>query len=779
MLYQPTINDSETQLIICLVERLSIYIIGEGMFKVQKKKKILLNRSQRNGSDNSEDEKSSPTLTTRSLQNEKKGKAKKKELESVAVLSFSADDDYNGHDSSIHERKKTKLSGLGFGGVQKQMETFDNIESEHDSSKDVWNNPYSKENLEKLKSQQKSLNLPKENFVLKPESVRTEPTFPVPPVPSSDEFKPPEENFIPLEPQILAGDDALQYVSMDGQDSRSYPSSPVNMHSSQTDSLAKKIFLQEGLELAHEQDEKSWENQIAQRAGISVQKYFDSSSLPISKETHTQQLSSVTSTINATLENLKEQEDDLEIQINRQFSEKAKTEKETEEKEKELSTIGTNFEYYQKLRRDLADWIGALRHISSKIEMIEIAIRDLLIDVATKRSIRRRQWEDDCITILRENERLGYVIGRQSIAQTNKNENATIDEFGRDIRSLESLARSRRKAERSRRRKECSERLQDVTESDISDNEMMDREERRSALSDAVQVIFDEVDDEFTSISNLILLFSRWKSDHSDEFEQCYASLGLLDLVGVFVRAELCKSLDLIRLKRNDPVYPRTLQEFSWHRIIIDCPLFSSQKNQLSTLIQNYIGEALRFSLRGTKAPDAKNSCFVFDLQSVRQSRSFATMIESILLYYSDDFDWINQYMSEYMKSYIQEYSVPVILLDVKINDDVNEDLEEAIQYSTLGQLEIFGKMLSNILCFLYPIMPNKTQLANLCLMDIIAYRVLPILDVSITIYPDESKKYFHSVLQTTQNAGLIDNANFMIMSAPLRAAIIKYGQNQ
>jgi len=189
-----------------------------------------------------------------------------------------------------------------------------------------------------------------------------------------------------------------------------------------------------------------------------------------------------------------------------------------------------------------------------------------------------------------------------------------VDEFGRDVKDKESMARSKRRDMRRRVRLEARERRKyatitandaancnadagsnastdnetntiyeqeraDYQDSDLdaTDEELMEWEERRMALSDAIQILLDELDQKYTSTSDLISLFRRWFETYPDDYRRCYASLSLVDLVDVFVRIDLCRegcldftagcfdTTDTERISTGDGWSRRNIsKKFSW-----------------------------------------------------------------------------------------------------------------------------------------------------------------------------------------------------------------------
>ena len=132
-------------------------------------------------------------------------------------------------------------------------------------------------------------------------------------------------------------------------------------------------------------DDENWEDQIAKRAGVTSQNDDEIIDIPsrcqsFQKEHGTEEVSKIKHTITSAIENISQQQLDLESAIVRKKHDAQEANKEATAKEKELADFGRNFEYYQSLRSNFADWIGALRYLSQRIDTIENAVADLYQD---------------------------------------------------------------------------------------------------------------------------------------------------------------------------------------------------------------------------------------------------------------------------------------------------------------------------------------------------------------------------------------------------------------
>lgn len=800
------------------------------MFKVPKRKKPIVKKLR--SSDDSDNDTEDVTherddvskATTNPAATKPKTKNKNRNFVSKtalgAGLSFNIDE---GDDVELHASRKKRRKGLGFGGIQvlndfeNDQTTIEPTQQEHQQQqeKDWGSGPtdaskissgYSKEDLQKLKSQQKvyleentnglqvkdtmNENDPSVHFVQP--SVPAVSSVPIPPTPS-DTFpsKPivPEEDFISLHSStkkddyvIVSGDDALQFVTE--QEDVQTEFQGINQCFDGEDN-------QDGTQEMDVEGEK-WEEEIIKRAGIggsfaektlgdSKQSYKAEHSFK--KEDGRRAIEDIKHTIEYTLQNLDQQELELETNIMRKNHDASTAEDDALEKEKELSSTGKAFEYYQNLRSDIAAWTGALRHLSEKVDVIESALEELYQDLGRRRVVQMQEWQDDVATELKEKNWLDYAVGRQPIIATETQGDVhMVDEFGRDVKSMESLARSKRKNARKKRRSESEDRRKGTydqqnqlqieyedTDVDVSDHELMERVERRSALGDAIDIVLEDVDDEFRSISVLLSLFCQWEKSEPKDYMQCYATLSLMSYISVFARAEFCKKLDLLDLGVENNSYE--LKDFEW---------FTSLKSSNAFPQNSIIGKTcviqLRMSLFGTK--DLKGLCWSYDPFSTRQTRRLSNFFRSTIVPNMpiDDTNALLDDVCEYINRYLQEMSFLILKKgDSYPNDD--DDSLDALNFASLGQIYRIKKLVSNIINYWYPL-GNRKRFATLCLTDVLSFRFLPIFEAlgPQSANFEQASNVFHSLWKSLTVSGLLGDDDLMLSSSAIRAAASKLG---
>jgi hypothetical protein len=813
------------------------------MFK-PKRKRAVVKRTTRNESESDDDEEdrhnmntttnatAAATNKTQEAKRKKKKKLKKGSALASASASLSAggslsfaidegDDQDRDHDMTISKKKKKKKgSGFGFGGAcMETMSDPTDLDAERVGAAEE--KPiapkvaagYSKNDLEKLKSLQKVYVAAKEEKHADSHSHANLPLEPVldshvplpPPPTASFPMKPnkPEEEFISFDSfakhagaEIMNGDDALKFT---GEQNDDFGIDKVQKNDEEKEETQEI-----------EEEGRKWEDEVARRAGVAGSAFSDSNTASVSrhqpdltlqKDEGAQAIEQIKQTIVATLGNLQQQGLDMDSNMVRKRHDAHVANEDATTKELEESTIGESFEYYQNLRSDLADWTGALRHLSEKIEIIEDALEELYQDMGSRRMSTMKEWEDDAITLLKGNDLVDYIVGRQPIDANTTPENPMVDEFGRDMKSMEYLAISKRKSDRRRKRKESADRRNGLsnaqtqtdtgdgqyedTDIDISDNELMDRGERRSALGDAIQVTLDEMDESFTSFSSLIALFQNWKSSQPDDFRKHYAGMAIVDFISVFLRCAFCKKLDLLCLGEPEKKYP-SLDDFDWFSTFESSSLIPSKsetddklKNQpLDLLIEKVCFASIRTCLRGTRHHKNEGSLWSYDPFSKRQTESLSSFCKSALskLHSKEKTNALASIVFDYINDFLQQKAIVVIRRESNFAQRDTEEFD-AYAFACVGQLRCLKRLVINIVNYWYLVFDKSILMARFCIADVMAFRFLPIVQ-ALESGPEEfygrAKEEFEFICNSFNSLGLLEREELMIMSSPIRAYAAK-----
>jgi hypothetical protein len=551
---------------------------------------------------------------------------------------------------------------------------------------------------------------------------------------------------------------------------------------------------------------RKWEEEVARRAGVgrtnneqtSNQKhkqYPDEKEIPTNEDEggSSSIIGDVRNTIQSTLENLNQMEGDLDSNIGRRTHDQLMSQEELIKKELELKDIGDRFEYYQSLRMDIINWIGALRYVAERVDLVEKAIIDLYRDIDSKNELKWREWEDEVIATLKNRGMLNYVVGRQPIVEFKEDE-VIVDEFGRDRKSLESLARTKRITERRRIRAESQDRRRgreklisettsyhehefEDSDLDVSDNELMDREERRRVYSDAIGVVLTETDESYTSPTKLLSTFKEWKRHHKDDYDQCYASMTLIELMNVFVKLETCQKFDFVC---NGDKYSHDqlqLDSFKWFNAL-DKPVNDSKEIMLDInsmkcqLVEKNVGDTFLSSFRPLGKGFGRYNPF-----SNKQTQSlisyFASMCKLTMQDESKLQTSVSKMLLEHVNNIIQNLAMPIL------NEESLEDSSDNIfMFSVFGQLKRLRKLVINLTKWSV-LLTNEVQfeIGKFCLMDVIAYRFLPIFEIAHQVLDQklasEALNEFKKIIDAVKGNGWLANNDLMLSSAPLRAAAI------
>lgn len=795
------------------------------MFKAPKRKRpTVIKRTDDSDDENQEVQNANNTSTQDKINATKEKMAKRKKKKKLKKggaggLSFSIDegDDHDIDDRSSKKDKKRKRKGLGFGGsLPFENENDEEInEAKNLDKASTESSGYSKDDLAKLKSQQKIYIAEKtEEVDVETKNVKKDvnkeqnSSVPLPPRPDTVPIAKPvatEEDYISLDPSRKKTHDIAEDVIMTGDEAMKYS---IDDDHYENDDNQKKAEIKAKLEEAEDEniadaDDENWEDQIAKRAGLTNQNDDEINDIPshrqsFQKEHGSEEVSKIKQTIASAIENISQQQLDLESAIVRKKHDAQEANKEATVKEKELADFGRNFEYYQSLRSNFADWIGALRYLSQRIDTIENALADLYQDVGAKRFNKIQEWEDDVANILREKDLVDYIVGRKPIDTSSSSKEVIVDEFGRDLKSSEVLARGKRHNERRRIWKESRDRRQtnssdnesskyEDSENDVSDNEVMDRGERRNALSDAVRVTLDELDDHYTSIKSLFEVFQTWDSRDNEDFKQCFAVLSMVELSSVFLRCAITKDFDPLCMtgkgKRNIKslddidVFVFIEKETSKIQEILNT---DSSKSPSHLMIEKYCVPYFRFFLKGTRSTSRDTPSWSFDPLSRRQNECLSMFCTSMIAKTTslDVNNVISTDFLGYLNDYIQERAVIIVQKHSPIPSPDSQEYE-AYEYASLGQIQLLKQLVQNILKWWYPMLGNPVELAKFVLGDIITFRMLPIVE-NFENKSEEISQYivqeFKALVKWLKDENILDNEDLLMISSPIRAFGTKLG---
>ena len=829
----------------------------------------------------------------------KKVKGEKiKTKSSVSMLSFDPDEGMNDDEELPMDRKKRRKKeskqqkrggGLGYGGINAQSDgsssegedkitTNDNEVGGHHARV---GSLYDKSALEKLRREQKRSTLVQDdgNASMPADSVLDEGTIP----PMKEDYEDnTEEAFIPLptgkckrhydnssynqDEVVLTGDEAMAFAQREEDANnevefdlglQSPPTPPPSTSTSSGGIATKKTMTGKGMNLdmnfdmmdtdeqptedEEEEGNRQWEDTMVRRAGVLPPKAAstdeDGSSRRTQRLEHTHQttLGQIRASLQPTISNLGNVFTDLESSISRHETTIHSTREEMLQNQSILEKHGKALEYYQKLREDLATWIGALRELNGMVTKLEEARRLVEAEMTIRRVERFVEWGNDCIEVLEKQGLLANTSIRAKIIQNMEDSQAmsSVDEFGRDLSSLSSIARIKRW---NQRRKRNLDRLRDsdvLHESqnkleqsiacsnvdNIDSAEIGEWNQRRAVLVQALAIIPELVKEDYLSISNLCTIFFDWKRMQPEDYNSCYAEMTLVQLIEVLVRLEFCERWDVLNL-HSDLLSDQCLEisEFKWFRAIIKRSLQGGESDKDTTLIvsevieKQIIGRIVNtFGMKG----DTKQ-CGIYDPFSETQTKSLCTMVESLLGYFKNcpigEHSRCEQTIEKLMDALmillrfvVEKLGVPIVDAS-KINMVRNEfatrdisngfdnETRDAIAYATVIQASELCTLVKNILGHWYPTFKHElcirhdglAALVRYVLEDIVSIRLLPALHSlhSLTSGGSEndekymvmSKTFIDDIVDTIDNKASLDPAEWMLTLAPLRVTVKQWG---
>jgi len=616
----------------------------------------------------------------------------------------------------------------------------------------------------------------------------------------------------------------------------------------------------------------TWEEEISRRAGIDTKNNniptISTSSTPSNtyqqptdnintkfvsghQEEHKEESPfqiNIRSSILSALESLNETKEHLLSDVSRKRHEYELDNKHSEEKEQEIRSAGKAFEEYQLLRSELTNCVGAMREVEGKVAKVEKALRDMTFELCMSRRKRWFEYEEDCVRTLSEKGLLQckdnsdshdmnnfIIIGRQihlidSKDNNEQNQSLQLDEFGRNVSSMETIARTRRnharyqaKAESRDRRHNCkdnassiiSEQFQGNTSSDegddeallkvktyfdstkaeyydsdmdVGDDELMDREERRLALSDAANMALDGIDQTYVSPSHMITIFSKWKDSRPDDYRKVCANSCLSDLLSIILRYEFCRSFDpccFIRKQDNQKsgfhwgnAMVTSLNDIQWlgelkkmasHSSELPSIVLKNASDHEHTINPNYVNPSSKeestigyllgsicvplfqqlLEVKNVSIVAEEDSVFAYNPFSRKETLALTSYVNSLFEILPErdmvSREKVGKYVIELIEAFIKNLVVPRVntdaanILTIRFDEICGTSTNhkesaviEAIIFATFGQLFRFTKLMANVVKYWLPLINyyQNRRLAQFMLVEVISNRILPIIDL-------------------------------------------------
>ncbi len=829
---------------------------------------------------------------------QKKVKGEKSKITTTSMLSFDPDEGMADEDElridrtkkrkkgSSEQRKRHMRGGLGYGGIhlpadgsasEAEEKTINGDDNEEGQARA--GNFYDKSALEKLRREQKRTTLvpdgTSESYPIK-NSILNEDNAPV----KKDNEVDTEEAFIPLPPRnrhrdnsshivdevVLTGDEAMAYAQRDEDANNDAEfdhglQSPPPPTTSSGENVTKKSSAGKGMntdinfnmmdtdDQSNEEEEgnRQWEDTMVRRAGVlppTAPVTEDNGSRGARRQQHTHQtsLGQIRASLQPTISNLDNMYSDLESSISRQETTVHSTRDELSHNQSILEKHGTALEYYQGLREDLATWMGALRELNGMLHKVEEVKRQVEAEMTIRKIERFVEWGNDCMDVLRNQGLLASTTMKANIHQNptrcDDKEMGRVDEFGRDLASLSSIARIKRwnqRRKRSLNRSQDSDLLhksQNKLElgiacsklDNVDNKEIEEWKQRRDMLAQALAIIPELVREDYLSISNLCTIFFDWKGMYSEDYASCYADMTLIQMIEVLARLELCTRWDVLNLYADLPSNQCwNISDFKCFSAIIKSDSQGKEADVDAALIvfevveKQIISRILdSFSLCDDMKDDDKQ-CGTYDPFSGPQTESICSIVKSALRFYRNSTSgdirkrreqMVEQLMDALMmlvRHVVERLGVSVVdasRISMVLNEFTNKDTSkgfdsetsDAIAYATVIQANELRNLVKNVLGQWQPIFnlelchphDGNAAFVRYVLEDIVVLRLLPVLNSLHIVtsggrenderYVMMPKTYVNDILDTINEIASLDSDEWMLTIAPLRVAAKEWG---
>jgi hypothetical protein len=427
------------------------------------------------------------------------------------------------------------------------------------------------------------------------------------------------------------------------------------------------------------------------------------------------------------------------------------TQEELTRQETERKEAGSALEYYQALRQDLASWVGALRELRGKV----VPLQEALHKVERIGGTRWTEWQDDVVSILREAGVLDRVVGRQPLDEQVPL-TTVVDEFGRDVKSQYALQREKRVRQRRAIRTQRSVRDED-SDALLSDGEQTEMKERRDALRGALNVAMEDVDEEYTKLSNLIRIFYLWASTYPEEYRECFASLSLADLASILVQVDLCSTHHPLHWQVDSGQLPwlEDLQTIPAGDEENDTPTYRMVDKVLIPIFTELLDE---------------DAYYIISTKETRSLASFYWQICSLFPEGSSVTLQLTARIAKYVREGLDNIAIPILKSGAQ-DQSHSEDVREAIEYATSGQVRRIQKLVCNLVTFW------KTEVTAKPVLDFLGHRYLLLLSsLQATGRSNVSLEGFVQIWDALKSTGWLDQPEFILQAAPIRAAALAYG---
>jgi hypothetical protein len=280
--------------------------------------------------------------------------------------------------------------------------------------------------------------------------------------------------------------------------------------------------------------------------------------------------------------------------------------------------------------------------------------------------------------------------------------------------------------------------------------------ERRDALREALNVAMEDVDEEYTKLSNLIRIFAKWASTYPEEYVQCFASLSLADLASILVQLDLCSTHHPLHWHVDGEQLPwlEDLQTIPVGDEEEDTPSYRMVEKVLIPIFTELLDEG------------------AYHIISTKETRSLSSFYRRICNLFPKGNSMTLQLtarIAKYLREGLDNIAMPILKSGAK-DQSHSDDVREAIEYAKFRQVHRIQKFVCNLLVFW------KLAATAEPVLDFLSSKYLFLLSsLQAQGCSAVASESFGQVWDALQSTDWLERPELMLHAAPIRAAAVVY----
>ncbi|XP_010629914.1 GC-rich sequence DNA-binding factor 2 isoform X2 [Fukomys damarensis] len=315
------------------------------------------------------------------------------------------------------------------------------------------------------------------------------------------------------------------------------------------------------------------------------------------------------------------------------YVEDIKSSKNTIQNLESSSNQALNYKFYKSMKMYVENLIDCLNEKIIHIQEIESSMHALLLKQAMTLMKRRQDELKHESTFLQQSSRK---------AETAKNGSLTIDENTQRILEEVKCRRSKRRQARTLSGN-CNHQEGTSSDDELPSTETTDFQKKQGDILHDCGKVFEDVNDDFCNIQNILLKFQEWREKLPDSYYEAFIGLCIPKLLNPLIRVQL---IDWNPLKLGST----SVKQMSWFTSIeefIDSGVEDAKKDNpdkkiLSTVINKTIIPRLSDFIE-----------FIWDPLSTSQTTSLITHFRVILEEHSAWKNEVNESKQDLLKSIV------------------------------------------------------------------------------------------------------------------------------